>query len=347
MICFIALFVFAIMSIFSAKYRPFAKRALDCTFRKLTLRPCDTGLDTEVKAKIISAMLVKSPKAARFVNKNFEIISNIFTLIMFVSLFFALQGVWNWYAYGNCNGPNSTAFCIYNAFLPRNNTVFPEVTAFNAYASPLLSGRQRSVEVIEFGCYSCPFTKEAEGLRSQIMADYVGDVDFYFRNFPLADHSNSNQTAIAAQCALLLDPKFSKPGLGTSPIMFWKFHDALFANQSTIITTNASKIDDYLVSLAASQGYDRNAFTQCMQNGTAAFQVGVDFAAGLAANVRGTPTFYVRNILKNPGKYMVIAGPQPYSEVKKVIDAALAGQIIETGSESSVTSGSCPVDLHK
>ena len=89
MLCFIALFVFLVLSIFSAKYRPLAKRAIDCVIKKMTLRPCESGLDEEIKAKSIAGIMKVSPGAAGFVNRHFEAISFAFTLLFFLSIIFS------------------------------------------------------------------------------------------------------------------------------------------------------------------------------------------------------------------------------------------------------------------
>jgi len=52
MICVVALIVFGILGIFSAKYRVIAKEAFDCVFRKITLRKCDSRLDSRLKSEI-------------------------------------------------------------------------------------------------------------------------------------------------------------------------------------------------------------------------------------------------------------------------------------------------------
>ncbi len=43
MICIFAFFVFAFLAIFSVTYRPLAKEAFECVFRRITLRPCETA----------------------------------------------------------------------------------------------------------------------------------------------------------------------------------------------------------------------------------------------------------------------------------------------------------------
>jgi hypothetical protein len=116
-ICIIGLIVFAIAGIFSARYRRLAKEAFSCTFKKLTFRACDTGLDIRIKAHI-TAKLIKWPSIARFVHRNFERISVILVIIMLITFawsgFYAADGVYKYAKYGNCNGPNSNEFCIFN-----------------------------------------------------------------------------------------------------------------------------------------------------------------------------------------------------------------------------------------
>ena len=105
MICVIAMVVFGILAIFSASYRPVAKEAFDCVFRRITLRKCESGLDTRMKSKIVGKLMIRSPGFARQVYVHFEKISWFFVILFFVSLFLAGQGVYNIILYNNCNGP--------------------------------------------------------------------------------------------------------------------------------------------------------------------------------------------------------------------------------------------------
>jgi len=107
-VCFIALFVFGFLAIFSARYRPFAKEAFNCVFKRMTLRKCDTGFDKKLKAKITGKLMAKSPKFGAFIYKRFETISWVFTLILVVSLVYSAIGIYNLAVYNNCNGPGST-----------------------------------------------------------------------------------------------------------------------------------------------------------------------------------------------------------------------------------------------
>ncbi len=114
MICLIALVVFAILGIFSAKYRSMAAEAFNCVFRRITLRKCETGFDRKMKAGIVSRLMNRSPAAAKEVHKHFELISWFFTITLLVSMFYTGLGAYNYAVYGNCNGPHSDGFCIYN-----------------------------------------------------------------------------------------------------------------------------------------------------------------------------------------------------------------------------------------
>jgi hypothetical protein len=112
--CLIALVVFAVLGIFSAKYRHWAKEAFDCVARRLTLRPCKTEFNQRVRARVTSKLLAKSPKLARFAHKYFELVSWVFTLILFISLAYTAFGFYNLAVYGTCDpsDPNSCVFTV-------------------------------------------------------------------------------------------------------------------------------------------------------------------------------------------------------------------------------------------
>lgn len=112
-VCVIALVVFGILAVFSAKYRPLAKEAFNCVFRRLTLRKCETGFDKRMKAKITGKLMIKHPKFARFVYKRFEIISWIFTILLVVSIAYSAFGIYNLAVHGTCD-PSNPKGCIFS-----------------------------------------------------------------------------------------------------------------------------------------------------------------------------------------------------------------------------------------
>jgi len=140
MICLIALVVFGVLAIFSAKYRTYFKEAADCVFRRMTLRKCTTSFDKKMKAKISSKLSNKSKPLGGFVFKHFEALSWIMTIVMIVSLvwsgYWGTVGLYNWVMYQNCNGPNSTELCVFNS-LTGQMTPAPGATSTFDPSQPL------------------------------------------------------------------------------------------------------------------------------------------------------------------------------------------------------------------
>jgi hypothetical protein len=100
-LCLVALVVFSVMSVGSAKYKRLAREALRCVAKTLTLSPCDVGLEQRIKGKI-TAKLLGTPRLARFVYRNFTIISWAFTITFFASLVYSAYSFYNFFVYGSC-----------------------------------------------------------------------------------------------------------------------------------------------------------------------------------------------------------------------------------------------------
>ncbi len=106
-ICIVALIVFSFLSIVSARYRPLAKDAFKCVFRMITFRPCDVQLETKIKNKVTSKLMI-IPSLARFFYKYFKPISWAFTISFFASLAYSAYGIYNLIVFGSCD-PNSAS----------------------------------------------------------------------------------------------------------------------------------------------------------------------------------------------------------------------------------------------
>jgi hypothetical protein len=72
-----------------------------------TFRPCDVQLETKIKTKITSKLMVM-PRLANFFYKNFKAISWIFTISFFASLAYSAYGIYNLIVFGSCD-PNSAS----------------------------------------------------------------------------------------------------------------------------------------------------------------------------------------------------------------------------------------------
>jgi len=113
-VCIIALPVLLILGIFSMRYRILAKDAFECIFEMVTFKPCKSKLDQRIKSSITGKTMKHYPGFARWIFRNFEILSWIFVIIFIASIIFSAWGVYNYAAYGNCNGPQSIGPCIFS-----------------------------------------------------------------------------------------------------------------------------------------------------------------------------------------------------------------------------------------
>ncbi len=134
MICFIAWIVFAVLGVFSARYRSYFFEATDCLFRKVTLRKCTTSFDQKMKMKVSTKLAALNKSLGSFVFKHFETVSWIFTIIMMVSLawsaYSTAEGIYNWAAFGNCYGPDSTQLCVLNTLTGKPQPTTPVVADY-------------------------------------------------------------------------------------------------------------------------------------------------------------------------------------------------------------------------
>ena len=121
MICILALVVFGILGLFSATHRVMAKEAFDCVFRRITFRPCLTGFDQKMKGKIVGKLLNKSPKAAGFVNKHFELMSWIMVIIFFISMIYSGYAIYNLGIHGTCT-PEDPDMCVFTPDQPTDDS---------------------------------------------------------------------------------------------------------------------------------------------------------------------------------------------------------------------------------
>jgi len=193
-LCFIALPVFLVLSIFSAKYRALARRAMDCVLKTATLRPCDTGLDEEIKAASIAGIMKVSPAAASFVNRHMEALSVVFVILMLLSVVFTAEGLYNYWAYGNCNGPQG-------GYCPISDITNAELKAPTTVSGIFAGNQSANVTVIEFGCYTCPYTKAAEAGVRDLISAYGDRMSYVYEAFPIQEHPYSREAALAGLCA--------------------------------------------------------------------------------------------------------------------------------------------------
>ncbi|MAG18296.1 MAG: hypothetical protein CL944_02380 [Candidatus Diapherotrites archaeon] len=155
------------------------------------------------------------------------------------------------------------------------------------------------ITIVEFSDFECPFCgRFYTDTLGQLREKYVetGKVKIIFRDFPLSFHPEATPAAEASECA-------------ADQGKFWEFHDLIFENQTTMSAASYKQ-------WAADLGLDTEQFNSCVDDGTHAAEVRADFAAGQAAGVSGTPTFFING--------QKVVGAQPFSVFEQIIEAELA-----------------------
>ncbi len=287
-LCFVALFVFAILGIFSAKYRALAGEAFDCVVRTVTLRPCESKLDERLHAKIVAKLLPVWPAGARVIHKNFQALSLLLVVVFFGSMIYSGVSVYNYWAYGNCNGPNSSEYCVFDAVLGAKGPA--GLKPLEPGVGPTLGNG--SITLVEAGCFTCPFTRKTQPELKAFLQKH-SEVTLEFRAFPIPSHANSSEAAIAAFCA-------DEQGA------FWPYYDALFSE--------ADFSRERFVQHAATLGLNSSAFFVCLDSSQVKDRLQKDVDAGIAAGIYGTPTFFING--------SALVGPQTV----KQFEDALAGK---------------------
>lgn len=305
----IALPIFAVMGIFSVRYRKLAMDALECIFKTATFRKCHTGLDTKVKSHITGSILKVSPLLAKFVSKHFVFFSWVTFILFWGSLAMVPSGVgsvMNYIEYGTCYAPEeSGAMCIFDptgeetgcsdvdidsSIFDINNVVIPEKDKIH----PIRGDVNAPITIIEFGCYTCENTVKAEPILAEVLEAYDGQVNLQFRSFVIPNHEFSSVSAHAAECANVLGN-------------YWDYHDRVFELEEV---TNSS-----LYSIAEDVGFDMEAFGNCMNNPLVQSEIDADMIAGISAGLTGTPTFFIGD--------EKIVGVKPFKTFKNIIDKEL------------------------
>lgn len=295
--CIIGLVIFGVLGLFSAKYRTYFRESLHCMRRQILLKACDSTFDQQMKAKISAGLSKVSPRLGRFVFRRFVLLTWILLVVMLISAAAVIIGIYNYFAYGNCNGPYSSDFCVFGAISGSIDQRIANIKPISAGDSPTLGNSNASVKIIEVGCYSCPYTKDAESIRTQLLAKYGENVSFTFRDMPLGSHNLSWKAAEAAKCALEQNK-------------YWEYHDLLFRNQDSM---NIDKMKE----IAADLGLNSTQFDSCLDTDKYLPSVQQDFNDAQASGIFATPTYFV------DGKPIV--GLKAFADFEKIVVGEIQG----------------------
>ena len=146
---------------------------------------------------------------------------------------------------------------------------------------PYLGAIGAPVTIVEFADFGCQYCLESSFTMRSLALKYGDDIHYIFRDFPLSDlHTDSQDASEAAACA-------------HAQGKFWEYHDKLFQGSDEWTT-------EQLLVYAVEINLDTAVFSSCLTNHVYANEILEDYQDGIAAGVRGTPTFFI-NGYRVPG----------------------------------------------
>ena len=149
-----------------------------------------------------------------------------------------------------------------------------KVYALSIDGNAIRGPKDARVTIVEFSDFQCPFCAQSKTLMDQVIEAYPKDVRFVYKQFPL---TTIHQMAMGAAKAAMVAAKYGK---------FWEMHDVMFANNREL---QPEKLKEY----ASKIGLDGAKFEQAMNAPEIQQAVEKDMADARAADVQGTPTFFV------------------------------------------------------
>jgi hypothetical protein len=300
MFCIVAAVILSILGIFSATNRRLAKEALDCVFRRITFRPCNTGFDEKMKAKILGKVINRSEGTARFLSKNFELLAWIFFILMLASSLFMVRSLYLFYTTGSCNGANNTGFCVFDPTGENNQT---SSTANGACPVPTntingggltLGGVDLSLwpvkntdsknQFVFIGCYSCDYTRKVYPEIKKLVDEF--QPEFFFGEYPTK--LKTDYLSRIGYCVYNQDHE-----------KYWHLNDALFAQDKSLLEDKTAT-DKILTNL----DLDAEAIETCAASPQTEESVQKLFTEIRKTNFYGTPTIFIN------GEPLV--GPKPF-----------------------------------
>ncbi len=184
----------------------------------------------------------------------------------------------------------------------------PELVRPVGASDHILGNPAAPVKIVEYADFDCEFCKTFDGTLHELIANEGanGQVAWVFREFPLTEiHPNALARARAAECVAQVAGNDA----------FWKFADALFANQPVDPARYGA--------LAAEAGVSGDAFASCYANaaGSVDARIAADRQNALDMGAHGTPY----SLILAPGEApVVLDGAYSYDALKGLVDQALA-----------------------
>lgn len=157
------------------------------------------------------------------------------------------------------------------------------------------------IVLIEYSDFQCPFCQVIYPTLKRIVSESNGKVAWVYRQFPLTTiHPQAAPAANASEC---IAAQLGNDG-------FWKYVDAVFANQSKLSS-------EYSETLAQQFGANMAQYKQCVANST--YQNVIDADTQEIQSIGGSGTPYVVVLNTKTNKAAVMPGALPYDQAMAVI----------------------------
>jgi protein-disulfide isomerase len=157
------------------------------------------------------------------------------------------------------------------------------------------------ITIVEFVDYNCPNCRMVYKDIDKVAGIYGNRVKIIIRQFPptagaISGHEDSEYLSEIAWCSW-------KQG------RFWLVHDYIFKNYDTLPHPFTEASLDTIVSAT---GLSSLALKNCLLDSQTKIEVNKDYFDGVAAGVRGTPTFFING--------QKVEGAVPFEMWKKYLD---------------------------
>lgn len=136
------------------------------------------------------------------------------------------------------------------------------------------------LSLVEYGDYQCPYCGSAYPIVKRIQMHFGKELQFVFRNFPLAEaHPFAEVAAETAEFA-------------ADHGRFWEMHDLLYENQARMSV-------ELMFELVQALKLPPKEFEEALERKSFFEKVRKDFLSGVRSGVNGTPTFFINGIRHN------------------------------------------------
>ncbi len=307
MLCILALIIFSILGIFSASQRALAREALDCVFRRVTFRPCNTGFQEKIKGKILSKLINRSVFLARIFNKHYEIFSWTLFILMVGSTIWVLRGGYNFYIYGSCNGLNESGFCAFDPSGENNKVTTignnsacgitqkseKNVTLSNVDLSSFPTQNIGSKDTVVFiGCYACDYSRKAYPDIQKLIKEKK-------TNYVFAHYPAKGDTTFLGDIGYCVYKDYKDK--------YWNFNNYLFTADKDFVL-NKANADKILRSF----NFDVKKVNECANSAETKNAVQNQVTELNKTNLYGTPTIFINS--------KPFVGPKPYRVYKSTLN---------------------------